>query len=174
MINQIIIQGIGVLALILFFCSFQAKSRKNILYFHLLSSAVFAIHFGLLSAWTAVAMVSLNGVKSYIFTLKKEFKWARSNVTLYLFLVLFWVFGLAVWEGYHSIFVIIALNFVVISHWSNNTRKLRWLFMFSHPLWIIYDFMVGSYAGIFSEIVIFFSGAIGLWRFERKPRVKDK
>lgn len=173
MTNQIIIQGIGIIALIFFILSFQAKSRKNILLFHLVSMIFFAIHFSLLAAWTAVAMVSLNAVKSYIFTLKDRYKFINSEFTLYLFIFLFWIFGILTWEGYHSLFVIIALNFVVLSHWSDNTTRLRWLFLISHPLWISYDLFVGSYAGIISETVVLISGCIGLWRFRKNKTLKN-
>jgi tRNA-dependent cyclodipeptide synthase len=174
MLNQIIIQGVGIIALVLFVSSFQAKSRSNILYIHILGMIIYAIHFFLLGAWTAVAMVSINAVKSYVFSFKETKKWAQSKYILFLFLVLFWVFGLLTWEGYHSLFVILALNFVTLSHWSTDTKKLRGLFMFSHPLWVAYDLVVGSYAGIISEIVVFTSGLIGMWRFkDKKMQIKE-
>tara|TARA_Y100000310_G_C20547134_1_gene746143 strand:+ start:437 stop:973 length:537 start_codon:yes stop_codon:yes gene_type:complete len=167
MLNQLIIQGIGILALLFFIFSFQAKSRTNILYLHILSMILYAVHFSLLTAWTAVAMVSLNAVKSYIFSFRERKKWIQGNFFFYLFLALFWIFGILTWEGYYSLFVILALNFVTLSHWSKSTKKLRLLFILSHPLWIAYDIYVGSYAGIISEVVVFFSIVIGLWRFDK-------
>jgi hypothetical protein len=168
MVNNILIQSIGFIALILFALSFQVKLKKDILYLHLLSMIFFAIHFSLLNAWTAVAMVSLNAIKSYVFSLKNRIKQLQNNFILYLFIILFWIFGLLTWEGIHSLFVIFALNFVVLSHWSDNTKKLRLLFLFSHPLWIAYDFVVGSYIGIISEIIVLISGVTGLWRYKEK------
>ena len=167
MINNVLIQGIGFIALILLVLSFQVKSRKNILYIHFLSMVLFAIHFSLLSAWTAVAMVSLNAIKSLVFSFKDSIKYLQNNFILYLFIILFWISGLLTWEGFHSLFAILALNFVVLSHWSTNTKKLRLLFMLCHPFWIAYDLVVGSYAGIVSEIVVLISGGIGLWRYKQ-------
>jgi hypothetical protein len=167
MINQLIVQGIGIVSLLFFVFSFQAKSRSNILYLHIFSMILYAIHFSLLAAWTAVAMVSLNAIKSYTFSFRENKKWIKGNFLLYLFLILFWILGILTWEGYHSLFVILALNFVTLSHWSKSTKKLKLIFMLSIPLWIAYDIYVGSYAGIIFEVVLLFSIVIGLWRFDK-------
>ena len=66
-------QALGILAVILGFVSFQMKTPKGILIFQILASAVFAIHYLLIGAITAMAL-NLNGIK---ITPHEEFELCR-------------------------------------------------------------------------------------------------
>ena len=170
MMHQIIVQGIGLLGFLLFFLSFQRKTRLSILYLHGASMVVYSIHYFLLGAFAAVAMTLLNVLRTVLFAMKGKYPWIGNRWVLYAFLALFIGAGVIFWEGYRSLALIVALCFVTVSHWQQDTKKLRILFAVSNPLWIVYDVLVGSYAGIFSEVVFLLSNAVGYARFESKKK----
>ena len=124
---------------------------------------LYSIHYFLLGAFAAVAMTLLNVFRTVLFALKEKHPW-------YGFLVLFVGAGVIFWEGYRSLALIVELCFVTVSHWQEDTKRLRILFAVSNPLWIVYDVLVGSYAGIFSEVVFLLSNAVGYVRFESKKK----
>jgi len=168
--SQFIIQTIGILALVFFSISLQKKNRSSILKFHIVSTLLYAVHFFLLGAFTAVAMVLLNGLKSYVFLFKTKYAWVDHKIVLYIFFALFIAAGFIFWEGYHSLLLIIALCLVTLSHWQKDTKKLRGIFFLTPPLWIVYDVIVGSYAGIVSELVLMFSNLLGYLKFETNKK----
>ena len=131
---------------------------------------LYSIHYFLLGAFAAVAMTLLNVFRTVLFALKEKHPWIGNRLVLYGFLVLFVGAGVIFWEGYRSLALIVALCFVTVSHWQEDTKRLRILFAVSNPLWIVYDVLVGSYAGIFSEVVFLLSNAVGYVRFESKKK----
>ena len=54
--NQIIIQGVGYVALLFSILSFQKNKRSSILLYLIIANILFSLHFSLLHAWTGAAM----------------------------------------------------------------------------------------------------------------------
>lgn len=58
------------------------------------------------------------------------------------------------WSGIISLLPIIANLAATIAGYTYNAKKIRAVAMFvDSPLWIIYDVIVGSWAGILDEVV---------------------
>ena len=80
------------------------------------------------------------------------------------------------WSGWISILPVAANIAATIGGYTHNPRKIRVAGMFiNSPLWIIYDIMVGSWAGILDEIVTEASMIISILRYGWKAldRVED-
>ena len=70
------------------------------------------------------------------------------------------------WDGWWSILPVAANIASTIGGYTYNARKIRIAGMFiNSPLWIIYDVIVGSWAGIFDEIVSEASMIISIYRY---------
>ena len=70
------------------------------------------------------------------------------------------------WSGWISLLPVAANIAATIGGYTHNARKIRIVGMVvNSPLWIIYDIMVGSWAGIFDEIVSECSMLISIVRY---------
>ncbi|PIN69412.1 hypothetical protein COV93_05560 [Candidatus Woesearchaeota archaeon CG11_big_fil_rev_8_21_14_0_20_43_8] len=164
--ENLIIQGIGIIALIFVVLSFQSKKRYGILMFLWIAQSFFAVHFGLLEAWTAVAMNIIAAVRTYIFSQKDIRGWASKRCWPYLFIILFIAVGPFTWDGYHTLLPIIAQVIESIALWKRSPRIIRIMMLFPRPFWVVYNLMVGSYAGILTEIFVSVSILIGIYRYD--------
>jgi len=89
---------------------------------------------------------------------------------LYLFLFTFGLAGIITWEGYYSLLPICAMVIDTIAQWNKETKLIRVIMLIPRPLWFVYDFVVGSYAGMTSEILVLCSILIGIFRFNIRPK----
>ena len=70
------------------------------------------------------------------------------------------------WSGFISLLPIIANIATTIGSYTYNAKKICAVAMFvNSPLWIIYDVIVGSWAGILDEVVTELSIIISIIRF---------
>jgi len=169
-----IIQAIGFFGLLFLAFSFQNNNRKHLLILILIGQLIFLVHFILLGAWTAVAMNSVGAFRTLIFQYREQKKWADSSLWPIVFIAGFFVFGFLTWQSWYSILPMIAMSIETIGLWMKNTRTIRIINIFPHPPWFIYDMIVGSWPGIITEILIFSSVLIGIWRFDLKEwRMKN-
>jgi hypothetical protein len=166
MINQVFAQSIGFLAFVFIVLSFQNNKRSLILIFLVIAQASFVVHFALLGAWTAVAMNAISVTRTYIFYQRDSKNWANTKIWFYLFLALFWIIGVIVWEGYYSLFPILAMTAETVGLWMKETRYIRLINLIPRPLWFVYTLIVGSYAGMVTEVFVFCSIVVGILRFD--------
>lgn len=167
---SILIQGVGYIALLFVIFSFQKNKRSLILLYLIIAQAIFTLHFGLLHAWTAVAMNGIAAIRTYIFYAKDTTKWAKSNLWYYFFIFTFVFAGLITWEGYHSLLPTSAMIVDTTAQWKKETKSIRRIMIIPRPLWFIYNFIVGSYAGMATEIIVLFSILVGIVRFDIKSK----
>jgi len=70
------------------------------------------------------------------------------------------------WDGWISVLPVAANIASTIGGYTRNPKKIRVAGMFiNSPLWIIYDIIVGSWAGILDEIVSEASMVISILRY---------
>lgn len=70
------------------------------------------------------------------------------------------------WEGWWSCLPVIANVAATLGGYTYNGRKIRMVGLFvNSPLWIIYDVIVGSWAGIIDELITQLSMIISILRY---------
>ncbi len=168
--NNWIIQAIGFVGLFFLVLSFQQNNRKRILLFILTGQLIFLVHFIWLGAWTAVAMNSVGAVRTLVFQFREEKKWADRAFWPYLFIAGFVVFGLLAWQSWYSILPIVAMSIESYGLWMKNPKTIRIINIFPHPAWFTYNLIVGSWPGMATEILIFGSVLLGIYRFDIKAK----
>lgn len=73
---------------------------------------------------------------------------------------------LITWSGWISLLPVIANIAATIGGYTHNARKIRTVGMFvNSPLWMIYDIIVGSWAGILDELISEISMLISIVRY---------
>lgn len=163
-IKYILIQGIGFLGTISFFLSFQCKSNKNLFRVQFVSYLCYTVHLLLLGAITGGISYILNTVRSFCLGSKNPIlkeKWVCWIICILQVTTLFFT-----WGGWLSILPVVANIASTIAGYTYNARKIRVAGMFiNSPLWIVYNIVVGSWAGIVDEIVSEASMIISICRF---------
>ena len=145
------IQVIGLTGTALFFMSYQCKSNRNLFRVQFLSYLCYTIHLLLLGAITGGISYILNAFRSFCLGSKIEF--ARSRKMCIIICILQIMALVITWSGWMSILPVAANIAATVGGYTHNARKIRIAGMFiNSPLWILYDIMVGSWAGILDEL----------------------
>lgn len=165
-----IAQGIGFIGLFIVIVMFQVNRRSFTLKLLVFSSIMFVIHFYLLGAWTAVAMNIIGALRAFIFNKRDSLKWLDRKETMYLFIGLFWITGLVAWDGPFSLLPIASMSVECFALWNSNTKKIRWMMLAARPGWLIYNFLVGSYAGLATEIFLISTLLVAVYRFDMREK----
>lgn len=162
--NYLIIQGIGLVGTVLFFLSFQCRSNKNLFRVQFGSYFCYTMHLMLLGASTGGISYVLNLIRSMF--LGSKWEWAKSKWMCVVICLLQCVVLGVTWSGWISILPVVGNIASTIAGYTNNAKKIRSAGMFiNSPLWIIYDIIVGSWAGILDEVVTEASILISIYRY---------
>jgi len=159
-----VIQCIGFTGTLLFFFSYQCKSSRNLFRIQFLSYFIYTIHLILLGAMTGGISYIINTFRSFCLGGKWESakSWGMCAVICFLQIITL----VLTWSGWISILPVAANIASTIAGYSHNPRKIRLAGMFiNSPLWIVYNAMSGSLAGILDEVVTELSMIISIFRF---------
>ena len=162
-------QVLGILALLAMVLSYQQKERKRLLWFQLVSNAIYGVHYYLIGAMTMVAMSGINVARSFVFS-KNDTKWGKSRFWLYLFLAVALVGGIVTWSGWLDLLIIAATLLLTVTLYSTNLRFMRKVFLILPFMYIAYNVAHKSYGGIGNDVFCIISAMIAIWRFDIKKK----
>lgn len=163
-----IVQGVGFLALLLNCGAFLCKTRRSIIAVQIVSSLIWAVHFELLDARTAVLMNILGAARQSVFFFRERYRWADSRWWPAGFCLIFVVGGFLSWQSFSSLLPMAAMLFGTLAAWQVETWKLRLLGMFPPPLWFFYNLIHHSLAGLLAEVILISVQAAGYFLHERR------
>ena len=162
--GDILIQAIGILGTVLFFLSYQFKRNKSLFRVQFVSYLCYTVHLLLLGATTGGISYILNTVRS--FCLGSKYSFLKSKWMCYIICALQVMTLIFTWGGWWSILPVAANIASTIGGYTHNARKIRIAGIFiNSPLWIVYDILVGSWAGLLDEVVSEASMLISIYRY---------
>ena len=163
-LQNLFVQAVGILGTGLFFLSFQCKRNKNLFRVQFLSYLCYTTHLLMLGAVTGGISYILNTVRS--FCLGSKYPFLKSKAMCGILCALQVVTLFFTWGGWWSILPVAANIASTVGGYTHNPRKIRIAGMFiNSPLWIIYDIIVGSWAGILDEVISETSMIISICRY---------
>jgi hypothetical protein len=169
--DQWIVQGVGYLALLVVIISFQNNNRVKLLLLMLTAALLFTVHYALLGAWTG-SLMNLVGASMIFVSYKKETAvWAQLPFWPYLFIALFILAGILTAENWTGFLPVLAQIFGTVAVWQSNARAIRFFMLIPRPLWFSYNLVVGSYAGMLTEVLVSTSVIVGIVRFDIIPLI---
>ena len=179
----VFIQAVGIAAMAIHDLSFQRPTQKGILRMQLVSSLLFAFHFGVIGAITGSILNGIGACRAVVYG-NRDKKWARSRWWLPLFIALyltayvltFTVFGKEATPGNLVLEFLPVMGMTVsnISFLLDNERKLRILALINSPLWLVYNGINLSIGGTVTEIISLVSIIIAIIRFDIRKSGKKK
>jgi hypothetical protein len=162
--NFILIQAIGVAGTILFFLSYQCKSNKNLFRVQFISYLCYTVHLLLLGAVTGGISYIINTLRSFCLGSKHEFLKGKKMCVIICTLQMITLF--LTWDGAWSLLPVVANIVATIGGYTYNARTIRVVGIFvNSPLWIVYNIVVGSWAGVLDEVVTQISMIISIFRY---------
>ena len=162
--GDIFTQAVGLAGTVLFFLSYQCKSNKALFRVQFGSYVLYTTHFLLLGAVTGGISYILNTLRSFCLGSKYDFLKGKKMCCVICLLQLLAL--CLTWEGWWSVLPIVANIAATIGGYTHNARKIRIAGMFvNSPLWIVYNILVGSWAGILDELVTEASMIISICRY---------
>ena len=162
---DIIIQGIGFLALASSLVSFQFKKHRQIMLFRTASELIFALQYILMGEWSGAAMDGISVIRNTLYTqlVKKNRSTTPVIIGFCIFVV---IIGIVTFKGIISLLPIISKLLTTISYGMKNERWLRLITLPSCIFWIIYNVYVGSAAGILADSMTLISLMIAVYKFD--------
>jgi hypothetical protein len=97
---------------------------------------------------------------------KETAKWAQNRYWLYIFIGAFIVAGPLTGTTFIDGLPILAQIAGTLAVYQTRPRAIRFIMLIPRPLWFVYNFTIGSSAGMVAEILILTSVLIGIVRFD--------
>ena len=159
-----LVQIIGFLGTALFFASYQCKRNQSMFRVQLLSYLCYTTHLLLLGAFTGGLSYIINTIRS--FCLSSKWPFARGKAMCAILCTMQLLALALTWSGWISILPVAANIAATIGGYTHNGRTIRMTaLLVNSPLWMIYDAIVGSWAGILDELITGISIIISIIRY---------
>lgn len=167
----VLVQGLGVLGIAASVIAFQCKKHKSIMIFRTANESLFAVQYGLLGAFTGMAMNIIGSIRNLIFARLVEK--GKSTIPLrFVFSAAFVAFAIFTWDGVKSILVGVAKVVSTFAYGSSDTGVVRVLVLATTLTWWVYNLLVGSIAGVICETFTIVSIVVSLFRYGFKPKTE--
>ena len=164
-------QALSIVAVILGFICFRMKNAKGVLAFQIIIAFVFAAHYFLIGAMTAVALNFLGGIKAVFFYLRNKRGWKGLWMPV-VFTAMTVMTSLLTWGGWASSLLMTGLVVNCISMSFSDANKMRWAMLIKSPLCLLYNALVFSTGGIIYECAVLTSSVLGLLRERKAEKAK--
>lgn len=139
--------------------SFQFKMRKYTLTCFMAAAALISLHFFLLGAITAGAVVGVS-----VFRFATALK-TTDRKAMYFFLIIVSILGILTFDGFEDVLITVALMFSTFASFTKDERKLRRFMMCGTILTIIHNIIIFTPAAIALEAFFLGSNLLSYWRF---------
>lgn len=170
---QIAAQIVGFLGTIIIVIGMQQKKYDRIVLCKITNEFISAVHYLLLGGYTGMlinfASIFANG--TYWYRIKK----GKTTLPFQIvFAIAFVTLGALSWQGYISLFVIMAKLLSSVSLGIKNLFVIRIFNLMSNPCWLIYNTYMGSIPGMIGDSLVITSVIVAITRLDiLKKRKKD-
>ena len=164
---------IGIIGIIVNFLIYQQNDRKKVLRVKLLSDLTWALHYGLLFAFSGMAVTLIGATRETTFILTDDKEKGRKYY-LVAFALIAIVTSLFTMKDIFGLLPAFASLVAVISYWQKNPLVTKLLGIPIATSMLIYDIMRFSITGLINEILTFISIAVSLTVILINKKTKNK
>ena len=163
----IIGQGFGIIAIILGFISYQVRTQRQVLFMQTMVASVFCIHYGMIGAYTALAMNGVCIVRNIVYDYRAR-KNIRSKLIPIAFVAIQVFIAMLTWEAWYSVFVLLGIGINTYCMSFYDPQSVRKSILITCPLVLTYDVFARSVGGVIYEAIAWTSAGIGIIRYRKK------
>ena len=165
--NDIIVNAVGVVALIFLVASYQMKERTAIFNVYL-GAAISWIFYFVLQGNIASALMNVVGiVRTLIFKLRGKYKWVDSYWTLVVFLVVMLGLTALSFRDWRDIFPLLATAFSTFAFFAIKEKSIRVINLGAYVAWILNGVTCGYWVALACDSITFISLVVALIRFSK-------
>ena len=178
---EIIAQAFGIIGMIFNLLVFQQKTHKGVTACQFFAAIAFAVNYLLLGAFVGGILNAVGALRAAVFFYKEKTR-ANNVFWLVFFIVAFAVsypltfFAFGTEPTLKNLIIealpVIAMVIITVSLRLGSAKAVRFMGLFSSPMWLTYNAFSGSIGAIASEILNLISIIVGIIRFDIK-RNKD-
>ncbi len=170
----VIAQGIGVIAMILPYFIYTARTRKTLIALKFVSDALWGTHYFMLGALSGAVMNGINMGREVVFQCKTSHKWAQTPIWAVVFIIINLSSTLFSWQGWQSLLPAVGASISVVGLWCASPLTIRLFSLPSTACWLTYALMSGTPSGIICNVIQMAAIIIGLCRDIKERRMQKK
>lgn len=167
---DILVYGIGILAMTLSVIAFQFKRRVTIILCNCFGQTSWVLYFLLQGDLTSAIACGLSAVMLAVFSKKEQWKWAVSKISVSLFLVLICGFSLLSFRVWSDVFPLLAGVFAVLANSRSTEKRLRQLAVFWCLFWLCNSAFKMYPVALANDLFCTVSTVIALIRYRDRGR----
>lgn len=162
----LLINFIGVLAIVVKVCELQLKKRDGIIKFYIINGALWVIYF-LLNADLVSGLTCFFGViQGVIFIQRGKKKWASSIWWLFGFILVQIACFVIFYNNWHDIFSAMAGVFAVIAYFMLKEKNYRLFIFLSLLAWVLNSVFKLYYIAILHDSLGLISAVVAIIRYD--------
>ena len=167
--QELIAQAVGIFASAIIISAFSQKSDNRFKFFAVVGNIVFALHFYMLGAYAGVVINFVNAFRNGL-----SIKYHKKDGLMYLFIGLYVVLGLVIYETPKDLFPIISGVVGSYGMYKLSGMNMRICFILSSLSWLVYGLIYKSIGVIITELFIQTTNAITIYRLYRENKHDPK
>ena len=172
--SDFFIQGIGWIGTLAYLLSYQVKSNRGLYFLCTIGSLAFTVQFMLMGAYTGSITLLISLAQTLMLMRYNEWAWVRWKGWVVIFNILFLIVLVFTWDGPMSLLATVPSLVSTVTMWTNNAGIMRLNgLLVGGPCWIVYDIILGSWAGIATEIITVASSLLSIYRFGWKNLIAE-
>ena len=161
---------LGAIAILLFVCSFQLKTRKEIIVLSTVSRLFYVLQYICLGAYTGAITDFVAGIIS-VFVVKPDKNYKKGIVFL-LYIVIV-ISSIMLYKNFFSIFSFIAVTLEIIAIMFKKEKTVRIISLLAQPCWLIYNCYYMAWFSALGNFISIFSIVFALYRYDFKKIQKN-
>ncbi|MBE7059984.1 MAG: YgjV family protein [Ruminococcaceae bacterium] len=162
---NLIVQLIGIVAMLLCLLCYHFKKRQHLLITKLLADILWALHYILIGGVSAFLTNVVCTMRETVYLVDKSEK--RRPLQLIFFLALIWILVIIFNKGAAGVLPAVASSLGTYSFWQKSITKTRIIALLIAILMFTYDIFFKSYAGLINESFTMISVIIAMINAKR-------
>lgn len=157
--NFVLIQIIGFLAWIVATASYWFKTKKQILMVQIIGDILYGIHYILLGATIGGIVCVIGLIREICFFNTKNNR--QEKILMFIIVPIYLIVGVLTITSNIELLPVVA----AIIYCYTLTMATKWMVVggiIDAVCWLVYDFISGSYSGVFTDVVIIVSNSLSL------------
>ena len=169
MIN-IIAQIVGLVAVAIFFLSYQQKKRNNIILLNVISRCLYILQYLLLGAFSG-ALLDIMGAIASAIAGKKDIPAIKKHLKAVIIALDFSIIvagGILAFysKNWLDIFPIFGVLLHTGAFWMSDEKMIRRISLIGSPFWLVYNFLSHAYGSVVGDILSMCSIIIAMIRYK--------
>jgi len=157
---------LGLIAIGLFFLSYQVFDKKKLLIVQTLATAMLCLQYIFIGAYSGFGLNVVCIIRNILFYHRDKKPLSGMWLPIALALIMAAV-SLFSWDGYHSLLIIVGLMINTVCMGVLDSQRLRKSILITCPMILAYDAFAASYSGMISETMSIISAVIGIIRYKK-------